>query len=105
MRNRSGIIATMNRLSIEKRAAITGALVEGNSIRATARMNGVSKDTVVKLLFDLGTACSVYQDTVMRDLSCERIQCDEIWAFCYAKKKNVPEDKRGQFGYGDVWTW
>jgi len=84
---------------------VVACLVEGNSIRATVRMTGVAKNTVTKLLVDLGTACSIYQDSAMRDLSCERIQCDEIWAFCYAKKRNVPEDKRGQFGYGDVWTW
>lgn len=54
---------------------------------------------------DIGKACSDYQNKVFRDLSCKKIQCDEIWAFCYAKDKNVPEDKKGQFGYGDVYTW
>lgn len=82
-----------------------GCLVEGNSIRTTVRMTGVAKNTVTKLLVDLGKACSEYQDQVMRNLPCKRLQCDEIWAFCYAKDKNVPEDKKGQFGYGDVWTW
>jgi IS1 family transposase len=53
----------------------------------------------------VGDACSKYQDEHLRNLSCKRIQCDEIWAFCYAKEKNVPADKRGQFGYGDVYTW
>ena len=95
----------MNRLSREKQAQIVAALVEGNSIRATARMTNVSKDTVVKLQVEVGYACADYQDRVMRNLTCKRIQCDEIWAFCYAKQKNVPEKKRGQFGYGDVWTW
>ncbi|MGB6064727.1 MAG: IS1 family transposase [Desulfomonilaceae bacterium] len=95
----------MNKLSIQKRAQILGCLVEGNSIRATSRLTGASKNTVTKLLVDVGRACSEYQDRVMRNLSCQRIQCDEIWAFCYAKEKNVPEDKKGQFGYGDVWTW
>ncbi|MGH3036488.1 MAG: IS1 family transposase [Gaiellaceae bacterium] len=93
----------MNRLTSEKRAAVIAALVEGNSIRATCRMTGVAKNTVVKLLVDLGTVCSVYQDRVMRDLPCERIQCDEIWAFVYSKQKNVPPEKRGEAG--DVWTW
>jgi IS1 family transposase len=79
--------------------------VEGNSIRATCRMTGVAKNTVVKLLVDLGTACSIHQDRVMRDLPCKRVQVDEIWTFCYSKAKNVPADKRGEFGYGDVWTW
>src|SRR3954468_4404 len=95
----------MNRLSPDQRKAVIAALVEGNSIRATCRMTGVAKNTVTKLLVDLGTVCSIYQDRLMRDLPCERVQCDEIWAFCYAKAKNVPDEKRGQFGYGDVWTW
>lgn len=58
-----------------------------------------------KLLVDIGRACSEYQDKVLRSLPCKRLQCDEIWAFCYAKEKNLPDDKKGQFGYGDVWTW
>lgn len=93
----------MNRLSTQRRTQIVAALVEGNSIRATCRMTGASKNTVVKLLVDLGTVCSVYQDRVMRDLPCEPIQCDEIWSFVYSKAKNVPEHKRGEAG--DVWTW
>lgn len=95
----------MNRLSPEKRKQVVASLVEGNSIRATVRMTGVAKNTVTKLLVDMGTVCSVHMDRVMRDLPCERLQADEIWAFCYAKKKNVPVEKRDQFGYGDVWTW
>jgi IS1 family transposase len=98
-------MVSMNRLSTQKRAAVVAALVEGNSIRATVRMTGVAKNTVTKLLVDLGTVCSIHQDRAMRDLTCERIQCDEIWAFCYAKEKNVPADKRGEFGFGDVWTY
>src|ERR1700687_2068441 len=93
----------MNRLSPEKRAAVVSALVEGNSIRATVRMTGVAKNTVTKLLVDLGTACSVHMDVTMRDLRCERLQVDEIWAFVGSKQKNVPEGKEGE--YGDVWTW
>src|SRR5437879_3385053 len=93
----------MNRLSPERRKQVIASLVEGNSIRATVRMTGVSKNTVTKLLVDLGLVCSIYQDRAMRDLSCQRLQCDEIWAFCYAKAKNVPDDKKG-LGYGDVWT-
>lgn len=104
MRNRSGIMVSMNRLSTKKRASVVAALVEGNSIRATVRMTGVAKNTVTKLLADLGTACSVYQDKTMRDLPCERIQCDEIWAFVGAKAKNVTPEKRVE-GWGDVWTW
>jgi IS1 family transposase len=95
----------MNRLSTPRRAQIVSALVEGNSVRATCRMLDVDKGTVLKLLVDLGSACAEYQDRVLRNLPCKRVQCDEIWQFCYAKQKNVPADKAGEFGYGDVWTW
>jgi IS1 family transposase len=95
----------MNRLSLEKRTQILKCLVEGNSIRATTRICDVSKNTVTKLLVEVGEACLKYQDEHLRNISCKRIQCDEIWAFCYAKEKNVPADKKGQFGYGDVYTW
>lgn len=98
-------MVSMNRLTSEKRARIIAALVEGNSIRATVRMTGVSKNTVTKLLVDLGAACSAYQDEHLRNLPCKRLQCDEIWSFCYSKQKNVPAEKQGEFGYGDVWTW
>ena len=95
----------MNKLSSAKRAAVVAALVEGNSIRATVRMTGVAKNTVVKLLVDLGEACARYQDETLRNLRCNRIQCDEIWSFVGAKEKNVPADKAGKFGIGSVWTW
>jgi len=95
----------MNRLPIEERAKIIRLLIEGNSLRATTRICDVSINTVTKLLVDVGSACADYQDKTLRNLTCKRIQCDEIWAFVYAKQKNVPEKKRGQFGYGDVWTW
>jgi IS1 family transposase len=68
-------------------------------------MTGAAQNAVVKLLVDIGNACSEYQGKVLRKLPCRRLQCDEIWSFCYAKEKNVPENKKGQFGYGDVWTW
>jgi IS1 family transposase len=96
---------SMNRLSPEKRAAILGMLVEGNSLRATTRMAGCSINTVSKLLLDVGDACAAYQDHTLRDLSCETVEADEIWSFCYSKQKNVPEEHEGEFGYGDVWTW
>jgi len=98
-------MVSMNRLSTEKRAQIVGCLVEGNSIRATVRMTGAAKNTVTKLLVDLGAACAEYQAAELVDLPCRTIQCDEIWAFCYSKQKNVPEQHRGTYGYGDVWTW
>jgi len=95
----------MNKLPNDKRAQIIAALVEGNSIRATARMCDVSFNTVLKLVPQIGQACADYQRRVLRNLPCRRIQCDEIWAFCYAKDKNLPSDKQGQFGFGSVWTW
>jgi len=95
----------MNKLSIEKRVQVITALVEGNSIRATCRMTETAKGTVTRLLASVGAACSKYQDEHLKDLPCTTIQCDEIWSFCYAKQKNVPDDKQGRFGYGDVWTW
>lgn len=98
-------MVSMNRLSEAKRTAVVRCLVEGNSIRATVRITGASKNTIVKLLVDLGAACSEYQDRVLRDLTCRHVQADEIWSFCNAKARNVPEEHRGEPGWGDVWTW
>jgi IS1 family transposase len=95
----------MNRLSLKDRAQILGFLVEGNSMRAASRMADVSINTVTKLLVDVGTACAAYQDKTLRGLTCKRIQCDEIWSFCYAKEKNVAPENKGILGYGDVFTW
>ena len=95
----------MNKLSIDRRAKVVAALVEGTSIRATCRMTDTAKWTVIRLLASVGAACAKYQDLQLRNLPCKTIQCDEIWSFCYAKQKNVPEEKQGRFGYGDVWTW
>ena len=95
----------MNRLDRKRQTQVIRALVEGNSIRATSRMTDVSKPAILKLLADMGKVCQTYHDEAVRNLTCKRIQCDEIWSFCYAKAKNVPKDKRGLFGYGDVWTW
>lgn len=95
----------MNRLNIQDRARILGLLVEGNSMRATSRLTGVSINTVTKLLVDVGTACSEYQDKMLRNLPCKRIQCDEIWSFCYSKEKNVTPENKGILGHGDVYTW
>ena len=79
--------------------------MEGNSLRATARICDVAFNTVLKFVPQIGKVCADYQDQAFRNLKCKRIQCDEIWSFCYAKQKNVPEDKQGIFGYGDIWTW
>jgi IS1 family transposase len=94
----------LNRLTTEKRARIIGCLVEGNSIRGTVRMTGAAKNTITKLLADLGEACAEFQDGVFQDLPCTVLEVDEIWAFCYSKQRNVPEQFKGTPGYGDVWT-
>ena len=95
----------MNKLPLAQRTRIVAALVEGNSIRATCRMTGAAKGTVLKLLVELGAACAAYQRETLVNLQCRRIQCDEIWSFCYAKAKNVPAEMKDQQGVGDVWTW
>lgn len=97
--------ALMNRLSLEKRAQILGMFSEGMSLRSTSRLADVSINTVSKLLVDVGAACMEHQDKTFHDLPCKRIQVDEIWSFCRAKAKNVPEEHKNEFGWGDVWTW
>ena len=94
----------MNNLTPEKRTQIVAALVEGNSIRSTVRMTGASKNTVAKLLIELGKVCAEYMDGTLRNLPCKRIQVDEIWSFIGAKDKNIPLDEMGK-GRGSVWTW
>ncbi|MGB2712861.1 MAG: IS1 family transposase [Vicinamibacterales bacterium] len=95
----------MNRLSTAERVRIVAALVEGNSLRSVTRMTGVSINTVTKLLVDLGNAAVAYHDEYVRNVTTKRIEADEVWTFCYARRENVPEKKKGQLGYGDVWTW
>lgn len=95
----------MNRLPVSRRAQLLAMLVEGSSLRAAARIGDVSLNTVTKLLVDVGIACGEYQSKTLRKLSCRRLQCYEIWSFCYAKEENVPLKDRGRFGVGDVWTW
>lgn len=95
----------MNRLDSTKRAQVVAALVEGNSIRATVRMTGVAKNTVAKLLVELGAACADYLDRALVNLPCKRIQCDEIWSFVGAKQKNVTSKMAERQICGDTWTW
>jgi IS1 family transposase len=95
----------MNKLSTQRRVAVISALVEGMSIRSVVRMTGVSKNAVTKLLEDVGNACAIYQDKVFRNLTCKRIECDEIWSFVYAKERHLTPELQGVFGYGDVYTW
>ena len=105
MHSRASIIRNMNKLSLERRARILGCLCEGVSVRATCRLLDCSKDAVLKLIVDAGTACATYHDKHVRGIKSKRVQVDEIWSFVHAKAKNVPQEKRGQFGFGDVWTW
>lgn len=100
-----GIMVSMNRLSREKRVSIVAALVEGCSIRATARMCRASKNTVLKLLAAVGTIAAEEHHARVRGLTSRRIQVDEIWAFVGMKQKNVPAEQKGDYGVGDVWTW
>jgi IS1 family transposase len=98
----------MNRLDDRRRALVVKALVEGMSLRGTARMTGVARMTVEKLLRDLGVACLDAHDRLVRNLTSQRVQVDEIWSFCYAKKKSIQKDQTILDRYadaGDIWTW
>src|SRR5436309_14490742 len=94
----------MNRLNILKRTQVVASLAEGVSINATCRVTGVAKHTVLNLLRDLGCACAEYHNIAVRNLKVKQVQCDEIWAFVYAKQKNVTEEQMAK-GAGDCWTW
>jgi IS1 family transposase len=96
----------LNQLSMAERVGIVRCLVDGCSMRATSRVTGVARNTIDKLLIELGAACADYQDRVFQNLSCKRVQVDECWAFCYAKAKNVtPEIAVKNPSAGDAWTW
>jgi len=92
-------------LNMEEKVRVVACLVEGNSLRSTVRMTGIHRTTIQKLLVELGAACSVYQDKVMRNLKCRRLQCDEIWAFVGCKEKNATPEAKAKNGWGNVWTW
>ena len=94
----------MNKLSNEDRVRAVACLVEGNSLRATVRMTGIHRTTILKLLVELGEACADYQAKTLVNLPCKRIQCDEIWSFVGAKEKNTSDEKKAE-GWGDAWTW
>jgi len=94
----------MNRLNTEKRTAILASLCEGASVSATARIVGVSKVTVLKLLADIGPVCLDYQRATLVNLPCKTLQCDEVWSFVGCKERNVPRDEKGR-GRGDAWIW
>jgi IS1 family transposase len=105
MLERSSILTGMKQLTKEQRCAVIRCLVDGCSIAASRRISGVSKNTIQKLTRDLGEACLEFQDKVLRKLTCKRVECDEIWNFCYCKDKNVPDEMQGEPGIGSMWTW
>ena len=99
------MVSIMNRLDNARRVAVVRALVEGNSIRSTVRLTGVAKNTIQKLVLELGAACATYMDAHLVNLPCKRVQCDEIWSFVGAKEKNVTDKMRDKGHAGDIWTW
>src|SRR5581483_2408692 len=96
---------SMNKLPLEKRVQILSLLVEGSSLRSISRVCGVSINTVTKLLIDAGHACAAFHDAHVRNVTAQKIQCDEIWSFCYAKARSVPTAKAAPDGAGNVWTF
>lgn len=95
----------MNKLTREQKTAVIRCLVEGNSIRSTVRITGVAKNSIQKLTREIGEACLEFQDSAFVWLPTKRVQCDEIWNFCYCKEKNVPDKMKGEPGIGSMWTW
>lgn len=95
----------MNRLTVKERAQVLASLCEGVGVNATCRLTGAAKNTVLKLLAEVGEACALYQDRVMTGLRMKKVQCDEIWSFVGMKQRNVPEELKGVLGLGDVYTW
>ena len=95
----------MNRLPVGVRAEALNMLVEGSSMRAICRVLGISRNTVTKLLVEAGAACVAYHNRVVREVRARRVQCDELWSYCYAKERNKALVKGGLDGVGDLWTW
>ena len=95
----------MNKLPIEKRRQILAMLCESSSMRSISRVVDVSINTVSKMLVDAGEACILMHGDNVQNVKASRIQCDEIWSFCYAKQKNVAASKKDHSEAGDVWTW
>lgn len=95
----------MNQLDTKSRAQVIRCIVEGISIRSTERITGVTKKAITRLVVELGEVCGEYQDSVLRNLMCKRLQLDEVWSFCYAKEKRATPEMRRKYGAGDVWTW
>lgn len=94
----------MNTLSVEQKCRVLSCLVEGMAIRAAVRVTGVAKNTIRDLIREVGPACEAFQRAWFRDLTCKRIEADEIWAFCAKKQKRVKDEEKGS-GVGNVWTF
>ena len=95
----------MNKLPLAKRVQILSMLCEGSSMRSISRVADVSINTVSKLLAEAGEACLAIHNEEVRNVPAKRVQCDEIWSFCYAKQANVKTAKSAPEDAGDVWTW
>lgn len=91
-------------MTLKQREQVVMALIEGNSVRSTSRMTGVAKGTILSLLADLGEQCSIYHNENVCGVKAKRIQCDEIWSFCFGKDKNISEEQKKK-GAGSAWTW
>ncbi len=95
---------SMNLLSKDERMSVVAALVDGNSIHSTSRMTGIARNTITKLLMDLGAVCMDFHDKNVRNVRVRRLECDEIWSYVGAKARNVAAEKK-EIGWGDIWTW
>lgn len=95
----------MNRLDSRKREQVIAALIEGCSVRSIVRMSGIAKKTVLRLVLEVGAVCSAFQDQAFRNLSCRRLQVDELWAFIGAKQKNLTPENAARGAVGDIWLW
>lgn len=104
-KHKSSYMKGMNKLPLSKRTQILAMLCEGSSMRSISRVADVSINTVSKLLVQAGEACIAIHNDNVQGVKASRVQCDEIWSFCYAKKKNVSTAKDAPEGAGDVWTW
>lgn len=101
---RACILLAMNTLARDNQKLVLSALVEGNSMRATARLTGVARNTIAALLRDIGAHCKNHHDRFVRGVAAKRVQCDEAWSFCAKKEKRASAEDRAE-GKGDAWTW
>ena len=98
-------MCNMKKIDTQTRVRVVNCLIEGVGVSATCRMTGASKNTILKLLTDMGEVCAEFLDKNVRGVKARRVHCDGIWSFCHSKERNVPQEPRGPFGSGSVWTW